>query len=134
MCTTCVCASRLTVYSIATPHAGLHCARVCVCLCVPIYARSGHRYGSKKCSCVCVCVCCVCVCVLQVTSSAKKKRDPTSTRISQTPDGSFYDLQRNAWHLLQQCNVKHTPELGSVEQYLQNGPGFIFLFNPALGE
>jgi hypothetical protein len=46
------------------------------------------------------------LCTYQVTSSAKKKRDPGSTRISQTPDGSFYDLQRNAWHLLQQCGVK----------------------------
>ncbi len=69
----------------------------------------------------------------KVTSSAKKKREPGSTRISQTPDGSFYDLQRNAWHLLQQCNVKQVPEGGSVEQYLQDGPGFIFLFHPALG-
>ncbi|KAJ9518576.1 hypothetical protein QJQ45_018602 [Haematococcus lacustris] len=69
----------------------------------------------------------------KVTSSAKKRRQPGSTRISQTPDGSFYDLQRNAWHLLQQCGVAQVPELGSVEQYLTDGPGFIFLFHPALG-
>ncbi|GFH06732.1 uncharacterized protein HaLaN_01411, partial [Haematococcus lacustris] len=69
----------------------------------------------------------------KVTSSAKKRRQPGSTRISQTPDGSFYDLQRNAWHLLQQCGVAQVPELGSVEQYLKDGPGFIFLFHPALG-
>ncbi len=30
--------------------------------------------------------------------------------------------------------MKQVPELGSVEQYLKDGPGFIFLFNPALGE
>ncbi len=66
--------------------------------------------------------------------SAKKKREPGSTKISQTPDGSFYDLMRNGWHLLQQCGVRGLPELGSVEQYLANGPGFIFLYNPALGE
>ena len=41
---------------------------------------------------------------------------------------------RNAWHLLQQCGMKSLPELGSVEQYLAHGPGFIFLYNPALGE
>lgn len=29
----------------------------------------------------------------QVTSSAKRKLKPGSTRISQTPNGSFYDLQ-----------------------------------------
>ncbi|GAX76097.1 hypothetical protein CEUSTIGMA_g3540.t1 [Chlamydomonas eustigma] len=69
----------------------------------------------------------------KVTSSAKKKREPGSTKISQTPDGSFFDLQRNAWHLLQQCGVNSLPELGCVEQYLAQGPGFIFLFHPALG-
>uniref|UniRef100_A0A7S3QX17 UGP3-like C-terminal hexapeptide repeats domain-containing protein n=1 Tax=Dunaliella tertiolecta TaxID=3047 RepID=A0A7S3QX17_DUNTE len=68
----------------------------------------------------------------KVTSSAKKRREQGSTKISQTPDGSFYDLQRNAWHLLQQCGVA-APPIVSVEQYLQNGPGFLFLFNPALG-
>jgi hypothetical protein len=35
----------------------------------------------------------------KVTSSAKKKREPGSARIAQTPDGSFYDLQRNAWQV-----------------------------------
>eukprot|EP00983_Pelagomonas_calceolata_P114241 1160074-Pelagomonas_calceolata.AAC.4 len=29
----------------------------------------------------------------RVTSSAKKRREQGSTKISQTPDGSFYDLQ-----------------------------------------
>eukprot|EP00955_Chlamydomonas_euryale_P045004 353034-Chlamydomonas_euryale.AAC.1 len=69
----------------------------------------------------------------KVTSSAKKRREPGSLKISQTPDGSFYDLQRNAWHLLQQCGVQVLPELGSVEQYLEKGPGFLALFHPALG-
>ncbi|KAG1679276.1 hypothetical protein FOA52_009306 [Chlamydomonas sp. UWO 241] len=69
----------------------------------------------------------------KVTSSAKKKREPRSTKISQTPDGSFYDLMRNAWHLLQLCGVQTMPELGSVEQYLARGPGFICLYHPALG-
>lgn len=68
-----------------------------------------------------------------MTSSAKKRREPGSSKISQTPDGSFYDLQRNAWHLLQQCGMGMLPELGSVEQYLARGPGFIALFHPALG-
>lgn len=35
----------------------------------------------------------------QVTSSAKKKREPDSTRIHQTPEGAFFDLQRNAWQV-----------------------------------
>lgn len=67
-----------------------------------------------------------------MTSSAKKRREPGSTRISQTPDGSFFDLQRNAWHLLHACGVS-APEVGDVESYLARGPGFICLFHPALG-
>ncbi|KAG2430555.1 hypothetical protein HXX76_010074 [Chlamydomonas incerta] len=69
----------------------------------------------------------------KVTSSAKKRREPGSARIAQTPDGSFYDLQRNAWQILQRCGLKNVPEPGSPEQYLEKGPGFIFLFHPALG-
>ncbi|KAG2483471.1 hypothetical protein HYH03_017654 [Edaphochlamys debaryana] len=69
----------------------------------------------------------------KVTSSAKKRREPGSARIAQTPDGSFYDLQRNAWQILQRCGLTHVPEPGSPEQYLAQGPGFIFLFHPALG-
>jgi hypothetical protein len=37
--------------------------------------------------------------LLQVTSSAKKRREPGSTRVAQTPDGSFLDLTRNAWQV-----------------------------------
>ncbi|KAG2483473.1 hypothetical protein HYH03_017656 [Edaphochlamys debaryana] len=69
----------------------------------------------------------------KVTSSAKKRHEPGSARIAQTPDGSFYDLQRNAWQILQRCGLTHVPEPGSPEQYLAQGPGFIFLFHPALG-
>jgi hypothetical protein len=39
----------------------------------------------------------------QVTSSAKKKRDPRSSTIHQTPEGAFYDLQRNAWQVQCSC-------------------------------
>lgn len=43
---------------------------------------------------------------LQVTSSAKKQRDPKSQHIHQTPEGAFYDLQRNAWQVrLPRCTV-----------------------------
>lgn len=41
-------------------------------------------------------------------------------------------LQRNAWHILRQCGMA-MPPIVSVEQYLQNGPGFLFLFHPSLG-
>ncbi|CAL8466978.1 g6514 [Coccomyxa elongata] len=68
-----------------------------------------------------------------VTSSAKRRRKPGSTMVSQTPDGSFLDLMRNAADLLTRCGLSHVPEVGSVEEYLEKGPGFIFLYHPALG-
>lgn len=36
----------------------------------------------------------------RTTSSAKRKANPGATHIHQTPDGSFYDLQRNARDVL----------------------------------
>lgn len=68
----------------------------------------------------------------KVTSSAKRKRKPGSLKIHQTPDGSFYDLQQNAKAMMEQCGMM-MPDVGSVEHYLAHGPGFIFLFHPALG-
>lgn len=68
----------------------------------------------------------------KVTSSAKRKRKPGSLKIHQTPDGSFYDLQQSARNMLTLCGMQ-VPEIGSVDKYLADGPGFIFLFHPALG-
>jgi len=50
---------------------------------------------------LCCCVCRLFDCVLcdQVTSSAKKKRSVGSSHIHQTPEGAFFDLQRNAWQV-----------------------------------
>jgi hypothetical protein len=39
----------------------------------------------------------------RVTSSAKRKRQPGSLKIHQTPDGSFFDLMRNARDMLLRC-------------------------------
>ncbi len=50
----------------------------------------------------------------KVTSSAKKRREPGSTRIHQTPDGSFYDLMRNGWQVLQRCGMRYVPEVISL--------------------
>ncbi len=41
----------------------------------------------------------------KVTSSAKRRREPGSTRVAQTPDGSFLDLMRNAAELLARCGM-----------------------------
>ncbi len=39
----------------------------------------------------------------------------------------------SAAQVLQRCGMTSVPEVGSVEEYLARGPGFIFLFHPALG-
>jgi len=70
----------------------------------------------------------------RVTSSAKKKRDPATLNLAQTPDGSFLDLLKNASDLLDRCGVTHpAPEGGTVQDYLDHGPGFIFCTLPAIG-
>jgi len=74
----------------------------------------------------------------RITSSAKKKRDITKTpamkNLAQTPDGSFLDLLRNAGDLLDLCGVSHPdPEGGDVRTYVDEGPGFIFSCDPAIG-
>ncbi len=46
-----------------------------------------------------------------VTSSAKRRRAPGSTMVSQTPDGSFLDLMRNAYDLLVRCGLSHVPQV-----------------------
>lgn len=48
----------------------------------------------------------------RVTSSAKRKRKPNSLVMSQTPEGSFYDLMRNAAELLHRCGMSYVPEVG----------------------
>lgn len=68
----------------------------------------------------------------KVTSSAKRKRAPGSTAIHQTPDGSFYSLMENARDLLLRCGFD-VPKVGSVSSYLSQGPGFVFVYHPALG-
>ena len=48
----------------------------------------------------------------RVTSSAKRRREPGSLKIHQTPDGSFLDLMRNAHDLLQRCGWD-VPQVGT---------------------
>lgn len=69
---------------------------------------------------------------LKTISVTKKSYTPGSS-ISETPEGCFYDLQQNYGTLLKQYCQIEVPELGSQEQYLESGPGFLFLFHPALG-
>lgn len=64
-----------------------------------------------------------------VTSSAKRRRKPGSTMVSQTPDGSFLDLMRNAADLLTRCGLSHVPE---VRQTSHAPPQLLLTFQPLL--
>mmetsp|Transcript_21376 Transcript_21376/g.60193 ORF Transcript_21376/g.60193 Transcript_21376/m.60193 type:complete len:483 (-) Transcript_21376:641-2089(-) len=71
----------------------------------------------------------------KVTSSAKKRRKEgptTEASLRQTPDGSFLDLMRNGKEVLELCGFS-VPDVGGAAEYVERGPGFIFLFHPALG-
>jgi hypothetical protein len=40
---------------------------------------------------------------------------------------------RSVLQVLQRCGMRHVPPVGDVQEYLAQGPGFVFLFHPALG-
>lgn len=67
------------------------------------------------------------------TISVTKKNYEVDQPILETPEGCFYDIQLNSYDLLKRYCGFDVPEVGSKEQYLKNGPGFIFLYHPALG-
>ena len=68
---------------------------------------------------------------LKTLSVAKRTYDGAT--FSETPEAAFYDLmQANCDLLSTHCKVK-IPQVNSVEEYLKNGPGLIFLYHPALG-
>ena len=89
-----------------------------------------------------------------MTSSAKKKRIPGDARLSQTPEGSFLDYQRNCadalraggvsvpevrpplpllWGLCADCPRTVRPQVGSSERYLAHGPAAVVRMHPAMG-
>jgi hypothetical protein len=67
------------------------------------------------------------------TISVTKKLFEEDKPIQETPEGCFYDIQLNAYDLLKHYCGYELPEVGNEEQYLKHGPGFIFLYHPALG-
>lgn len=65
-------------------------------------------------------------------STAKQSYQPEKG-FSSTPEQSYYDIMSNNRDLLEkQCGFI-VPQLSSIDEYLEKGPGFIFLYNPALG-
>lgn len=53
--------------------------------------------------------------------------------LEETPEGAFLQIQENMHRLLQEVCGVEVPELILGEEYLERGPGMIFLFHPALG-
>ena len=64
-------------------------------------------------------------------SSAKKKYIPGQSMMA-TPVGALYDLLYNNDELLRRCGFE-LPDFPSEEEFLKNGPSYIFFYNPTLG-
>jgi len=64
--------------------------------------------------------------------TAKKAYKPGSP-LYDTPPGCFYELLQNHEHLFRSICGFSMPLLGTVEDYLEKGPGFYIHFHPALG-
>jgi len=66
------------------------------------------------------------------TISSAKKRYVPGASLTATPEGAFYDLMRNSHDLLAECGFE-LPLFPRVEEYLEKGPSFVFIYNPSLG-
>jgi len=73
-----------------------------------------------------------------ITFNRRLKTISTTKRVYQgktpleTPEKCFYDFLLNRKELLEICDIK-TPHLPSFEDYLENGPSFLFNYHPSLG-
>jgi len=69
----------------------------------------------------------------QKTHSTTKRSYKEGMHLAQTPVQAFYDLQTTYRDLLSHdCRIS-VPEIGSFEEYLENGPGCVVDIHPALG-
>ncbi len=68
---------------------------------------------------------------LKTISTAKKAFVP-GRPLQETPENCFYDLLTAHRELLIECGFD-LPEKRSLEEYLEKGPEFLFLYHPALG-
>jgi hypothetical protein len=66
------------------------------------------------------------------TISTTKKSYKTGESPIATPEQAFDDLLKNNHALLQQCQFE-LPPWKTIEEHLQQGPPFIWLYHPALG-
>lgn len=68
----------------------------------------------------------------QKTIAATKKSYKPGCPMLETPEGAYYELLINRKELLEQCGFT-VPSMNSEEDYLKQGPSFIFNYHPALG-
>lgn len=66
------------------------------------------------------------------TISTTKKLYQKDGSLLETPEGCLYDHLHNTYDLLTTCQIDLLP-VPSQEDYLQNGPSFLFSYHPALG-
>jgi UTP---glucose-1-phosphate uridylyltransferase len=64
-------------------------------------------------------------------STIKKAYD--GQLLLETPEGCFYDLLQNVHALLTQTCAFLLPALPTPQEYMANGPSFLFFYHPALG-
>jgi hypothetical protein len=67
------------------------------------------------------------------TISVTKKTHVPGQSIDETPEGCFFEILHNHWDLFTHYCHMQLPILGTVEEYLKNGPPFNIHFHPALG-
>lgn len=67
------------------------------------------------------------------TISVTKRCFEEGKKLSETPEGAFYDLLLNGHTLLEKECGMSLPPFCVEEEYLEKGPNFIFLYHPALG-
>ncbi len=67
------------------------------------------------------------------TISTTKKEFQMSSSLSETPEGCYFDHLCNAHELLETHCHFSVPKMRSVEEYLELGGAFDFVYHPALG-
>lgn len=67
------------------------------------------------------------------TLSVTKKSFVPGGEIFETPEGAFYDLQMAMGKLLLDLCLMEMPSLGTTEEFIEKGPGYLFMSHPSLG-
>lgn len=66
------------------------------------------------------------------TLAATKKAYTPGGALRDTPEGTLIEVMQNNKELLELCGLQ-VPPMAEMEDYLQNGPSFLFTYHPALG-